>query len=201
MLEERYALLSKLQSNGLRAMAHVLSRKGGDDSTYFDCVIGNRLTFEALKKYADAPEPVVQYIKEQSVSEQCHCKIFPAERSEIAERIAQFHLGIISRRGWPSFLSCMPLLGERMALATSFAIKNTAQEDRSSHTTDKGFLDEFWHCSAPLVLLALYATDQELETACEDQESFIKAMKVPDEIYDATQPARCVLAGRQAHSV
>jgi hypothetical protein len=200
-LSRRYELLQRIQSNGLRAMAYVLARRGGDDSTYFDCVIGNRLTFEALRKYKDAPEPVIDYIESQSLAEQCHCRIFYTQRSELAERIAGFHLRIIAQKNWPSFLACMPLLGERMALTTSFCLKNGPEQDRSSHTTDKGFLDEFWHTTAPLVLLSLYATEEELEQACIDQETFLSTMKVSEGIYDASNPERCTEGGREAHSI
>jgi hypothetical protein len=200
---KRYELLSKIQSNSLRAMALVVARGGGDDSTYFDCVIGNRLTALAMQKYAEAPSEVIEYIHSQALGEQCHCKIFPAENSEIAERIAQFHTRIIESNSWPSFLSCMPLLGERMALATAFCLKNTGLQDRNSHTTDKGFLDEYYHTSQPLNLLALYATEEELEQALRSQEKFLDLMHVPIDIYDATDPGaeRCTLQGRQSHEI
>jgi hypothetical protein len=198
---KRYELLGRIQRNGLLAMATVLSRNGGDDSTYFDCIIGNRLTAEALKRYSDAPHEVLEYITMQMMGEQCHCKVFPAERSEIAERIAGFHLKIIAERNWPSFLACMPLLGERMALTTAFCLRNTPEQNRSSHTTDKGFLDEYWHTSAPLVLLSLFAPEEDLEQACRDQESFLAAVKASHGLYDATSPTRCNLSGREAHAI
>lgn len=197
----RYELLQRIQRNGLLAMAAILARGGGDDSTYFDCIIGNRLTHDALERYVDAPPEVRDYITAQMTGEQCHCKIFSAERSEAAERIASFHLRVIAERNWPSFLACMPLLGERMALTTAFCLRNTPSQDRSSHTTEKGFLDEFWHTSAPLVLLSLFATEGELELACRDQEGFLSLMKVPPSIYDATNPQRCSLAGRGTHAI
>lgn len=182
-------------------MACVLSRGGGDDSSYFDCVIGNRLTALALKKYFDAPHEVVDYIEAQMIGEQCHCRIFEAEKSELAERIAQFHSKIIEQSNWPSFLACMPLLGERMALTTAFCLRNTEGQDRSSHTTDKGFLDEYWHTTAPLVLLSIYASEKDLEQACEDQEKFLQIMHVPEGVYNASEPLKCLLAGRDAHSI
>ena len=182
-------------------MAFVMARNGGDDSTYFDCVIGNKLTALALKKYVDAPCEVIDYIKAQMLAEQCHCKIFESEKSELAEGIARFHASVIEESAWPSFLACMPLLGERMALTTAFCLRNSSEQDRSSHTTDKGFLDEYWHTTAPLVLISLYATDEELEQACKNQERFLERMRVPAEIYDSTEPTRCVLAGREAHSI
>lgn len=197
----RYALISRIQANGLRAMAFNLARNGGDDSSYFDCVIGNRLTSLALKKYTDAPAEVREYISAQMLAEQCHCKIFDPTKSELAERIASFHARIIESRSWPSFLACMPLLGERMALTTAFCLKNTDAQDQSSHTTDKGFLDEYWHTTAPLVLLALFATEGELEAAAADQEGFLGMMHVPEGIYNPAEPERCESRGRQAHSI
>ena len=197
----RYNLLSRIQSNGLRAMACTLARGGGDDSSYFDCVIGNRLTALALKKYVNAPHEVRDYISAQMTGEQCHCRIFNSEKSELAERIASFHSKIIEERNWPSFFACMPLLGERMALTTAFCLRNTERQDQSSHTTDKGFLDEYWHTSAPLVLLTMYATEEELEQAAKDQEGFLKMMRVPDDIYNAAEPVKCVMPGREAHSI
>lgn len=182
-------------------MAFNLAKKGGDDSTYFDCVIGNRLTSAALKKYTDAPHEVREYIAAQMLGEQCHCRVFDPTKSDLAERIASFHSGIIESRNWPSFLACMPLLGERMALTTAFCLKNTERQDQSSHTTDKGFLDEYWHTTAPLVLLALYATEEELETAAADQEGFLRTMRVPAGIYDPAAPGRCEARGRDAHTI
>jgi hypothetical protein len=200
-MNKRYHLLQKIQSNGLRAMACVLARRGGDDSSYFDCVIGNRLTALALQKYTTAPQEVIDYIQVQMAGEQCHCRIFRSDKSEIAERIAQFHSRVIEESNWPSFLACMPLLGERMALTTAFCLKNTELQDRNSHTTDKGFLDEFWHVSSPLVLLSLYASEDDLEEAIAHQENFLKIMHVPEDIYDPSQPMKCHLEGRQAHEV
>ena len=200
--KERYKLLSKIQSNGLRAMACILARHGGDDSTYFDCVIGNRLTALALQKYKDAPQEVIEYIQVQQVGEQCHCKIFNAERSEIAERIALFHSKVIEESNWPSFLACMPLLGERMALTTAFCLKNTELQDRNSHTTDKGFLDEYYHTSQPLILLSLFASEEDLKEALFAQQRFLDLMHVPKGIYDASDwTERCTLQGRAAHEI
>lgn len=84
---KKYELLQQIQRNGLLAMATVLARGGGDDSSYFDCVIGNKLTALALQKYADnAPREVIDYIRTQQVAEQCYCKIFRADKSELAEK-------------------------------------------------------------------------------------------------------------------
>jgi hypothetical protein len=184
-------------------MACILARGGGDDSTYFDCVIGNRLTALALQKYKNAPQEVIDYIHAQAMGEQCHCRIFPADKSDIAERIAQFHSRIIEENNWPSFLACMPLLGERMALTTAFCLKNTELQDRNSHTTDKGFLDEYFHTSQPLILLSLFASEEELEQALVSQQKFLDVMHVPSDIYDASDPwtERCTLQGREAHEI
>lgn len=183
-------------------MAYVIARRGGEDSTYFDCVIGNRLTALALKKYVDAPPEVAEYIRAQMSAEQCHCRVFRTEKSDLAERIAQFHSKIIEEKNWPSFLACMPLLGERMALTTAFCLKNTERQDQSSHTTDKGFLDEYHHTSQPLILLSLFATEADLEEALKSQQFFMDAMRVPKKIYDASDWCEtCRLQGRSAHEV
>jgi hypothetical protein len=184
-------------------MAWNLAKGGGDDSSYFDCVIGNRLTSLALQKYKDtAPLEVVDYIRSQQRAEQCHCRIFRAEKSDLAEKIALFHSKVIEETNWPAFLSCMPLLGERLALTTAFCLKNTELQDRNSHTTDKGFLDEFSHTSFPLVLLSLFATEDELEEALRCQQRFLDLMHVPSDIYDAScWSERCTLAGREAHEI
>ncbi len=93
-------------------------------------------------------------------------------------------------------------LGERMALTTAFCLKNTELQDKNSHTTDKGFLDEFFHVSQPLVLLSLFASEKELEEAIQHQEAFLKIMRVPDDIYDASDwTQRCTLSGREAHEI
>jgi hypothetical protein len=169
----------------------------------FDCVIGNRLTALALQKYQDnAPKEVVDYIRSQQIAEMCHCKIFRADKSELAERIALFHSKVIEENNWPAFLSCMPLLGERMAITTAFCLKNTERQDRNSHTTDKGFLDEFFHASFPLVLLSLFASEEDLEQALRSQQKFLDMMHVPKDIYDATNwSERCTLEGREAHEI
>ena len=73
-----------------------------------------------------------------------------------------------------------------MALTTAFCLKNTELQDRNSHTTDKGFLDEFFHASHPLILLSLFASEEELEQALRSQKRFLDMMHVPKDIYDAT---------------
>jgi len=71
------------------------------------------------------------------------------------------------------------------------------------HTTTKGAVDEFYHTTTPLLLLAYLApTEAELETAIRDQEEFLKLVKVdPKGLYAPTLELHCTEAGREAHNV
>jgi hypothetical protein len=74
--------------------------------------------------------------------------------------------------------------------------------DDDPHTTLKGGIDEFYHATTPLLLLAyLNPSEAELEQAIHDQEEFLKMMHVPNEgMYAPTTEVRCTLEGRDAHN-
>ena len=197
-------LIDQIQSIGLQAMAMVASRshehgESKSNTAYFDCHIGSRITAMAKKEFAGkVPFPIEQYITKHQVAEQCHCVMFkPLVPSDLADRIAGFHEIIIMDHGWVSWLCCMPLLGERTALASAIF----ERKGNDPHATDKGALDEYYHTTYPLVLISLYATEQELEIAIKDMKKFLKILRTNGETYyDATNPYVCHNYGRDAHT-
>jgi hypothetical protein len=212
--ETKSKLLYQINLNGIYAMHRVARRAGNNaggnhNTSYFDCVIGNRITSMALEMFrGKVPDVVYNFIKNHHSHEVCHCCMGPSYTpAEFAERVATFHQKIMREHGIVSYFACMPLLGERIALATAFFGRN----DDDPHTTVTGFLDEFYHCTTPLVLLAsLDPTEEELRKAISDQEEFLKMSGVTEEdrMYprihseeSSTAVEYCTIRGRDAHNV
>jgi hypothetical protein len=206
-------LLYRINLNGIYGMHRtarqiILEGKTGSRNTsYFDCVIGNRITSMALEIFeGKVPETVYSFIKNHHSHEVCHCRMGPSYVPvDFAERVALFHRRIMAEHGIVSYFACMPLLGERMALATAFF----GRSDDDPHTTIVGFLDEFYHCTAPLVLLALLGpTEEQLRQAIKDQEEFMNLCGVieMDKLFPRTHLSEsdleyCTVQGREHHNV
>ena len=205
MSERKLHLLDEVQSIGLQAMAMVALRshehkESKFNTAFFDCHIGSRITSMAKKEFTGkVPFPIEQYIKKHQTAEQCHCVMFKSSvPSDLADKIAGFHEVIIMTHGWVSWLCCMPLLGERIALASAIF----EHRDEDPHSTEKGTLDEYYHSTYPLVLISLYATEEQLEVAIEDMKKFMKMIHGADmTYYDATNPYVCHYYGREAHEL
>jgi hypothetical protein len=212
--ELRSKLIYEINLNGIYAMHRVARRAGKNaggnhNTSYFDCVIGNRITSMALEIFEDqVPTIVYDFIINHHSHEVCHCCMGPSYTpSEFADKIASFHQKIMKEHGIVSYFACMPLLGERIALATAFFGRN---ED-DPHTTVTGFLDEFYHCTTPLILLAsLDPTEEHLRLAISDQEEFLRMSGVTDEdrTFPRTRSNRssyrmeyCTVRGRDEHNV
>ena len=202
--ERRLELLLRIHENGMRAMLGVTKHDDWKDrphnTSYFDCVIGARLARMAYDRYRDAPEPVRNFLRLHHVHELCHCTM---ERRPVpqplADRISTFLEKVINEHGLVAYLACAPLTAERSA----FGVAMVGRFDDDPHTTTKGGIDEFYHTTTPLLLLAYLApSEAELEQAVADQEAFLALMKVPvSGIYAPSLEVRCTLAGREAHNV
>ncbi len=202
--ERQYRLLLRIHENGMRAMLGVTHhpdwRTKPHVTSYFDCVIGARVARMAYDRYPDAPEPVRQFLRLHHLHEICHCTM---ERNpvpaHIADRISEFILRILKEHGLVSYLAVAQLTAERSA----FGLALFGQFADDPHTTTKGAIDEFYHTTTPLLLLAYLApTEAELEQALRDQEEFLKLVKVdPKGLYAPTVEKYCTEAGRDAHNV
>lgn len=202
--ERQYQLLLRIHENGMRAMLGVTHHPDWKNrphvTSYFDCIIGARVARMAYDRFPDAPEPVRQFLRLHHMHEICHCTM---ERNpvpaHIAERIAEFILRILKEHGLVSYLAVSQLTAERSA----FGLALFGQFPDDPHTTTKGAVDEFYHTTTPLLLLAYLApTEAELEQAIRDQEEFLKLVKVePKALYAPTLEQHCTLAGREAHNV
>jgi hypothetical protein len=204
MDDRKYHLLLRIHENGMRAMLGVTKhpdwRNKPHVTSYFDCIIGARVARMAYDRYPDAPEPVRAFLRLHHMHEVCHCTM---ERNpvpaKIADRIADFLIGVMKEHGLVAYLSCAQLTAERSA----FGLALFGQFPDDPHTTTKGGIDEFYHTTTPLLLLAyLNPSEEELLQAIHDQEAFLKLVKVPSEgLYAPTLEMRCTLAGREAHFV
>jgi hypothetical protein len=204
MSERQYELLLRIHENGMRAMLGVTKhpdwRSKPHVTSYFDCIIGARVARMAYDRYPDAPAPVRAFLRLHHMHEVCHCTM---ERNpvpaKIADRISAFLIGILKEHGLVSYLATAQLTAERSA----FGLALFGQFPDDPHTTTKGGIDEFYHTTTPLLLLAyLNPTEAELEQAIQDQEDFLKLVKVPaGGIYAPTMEMRCTLPGREAHFV
>lgn len=202
--ERQYRLLLRIHENGMRAMLGVTHhpdwRNRPHVTSYFDCIIGARVARMAYDRFPDAPEPVRQFLRLHHMHEICHCTM---ERNpvpaHIADRIAEFILKILKEHGLVSYLAVSQLTAERSAFG--LALFGHFADD--PHTTTKGAVDEFYHTTTPLLLLAyLNPSEAELEQAIRDQEEFLKLVKVdPKGLYAPTVELRCTEAGREAHNV
>jgi len=202
--ERQYALMLRIHENGMRAMLGVTKhpdwRNKPHVTSYFDCVIGARVARMAYDQYPDAPEPVRQFLRLHHMHEICHCTM---ERNpvpaHIADRIAEFIMRILKEHGLISYLAVAQLTAERSAFG--LAVFGQFQDD--PHTTTKGAVDEFYHTTTPLLLLAyLNPTEAELELAIRDQLEFLKLVKVDlKDLYAPTIEKRCTEPGREAHFV
>jgi len=200
--EERARLVTRIHRNGLRALHHSIQHHRAQpnapaNTSYFDCVIGSRLSMLALQLVPESAPPAVHdFLVRHHQHEMCHCAMATSKvPAELADRIAAFHERVLRESGWAAYLACMPLTGERMALGTAFALRN----DDDPHTTVKGFLDEFHHTSYPLLLLGLFASPDELRRAAEAQEKFLGVLGIAETIYEPTGERVCTAVGREAH--
>ena len=204
MEDRKYHLLLRIHENGMRAMLGVTKHPDWKNkphvTSYFDCIIGARVARMAYDRFPDAPPPVRAFLRLHHIHEICHCTM---ERNpvpaKIADRIADFLIGIMKEHGLVSYLACSQLTAERSA----FGLALFGQFPDDPHTTTKGAIDEFYHTTTPLLLLAyLNPTDEELLQAIHDQEEFLKLVKVPVEgMYAPTVELRCTAPGRDAHAV
>jgi hypothetical protein len=204
MTDRKYMLMLRIHENGMRAMLGVTKHPDWKTkphvTSYFDCIIGARVARMAYDRFPDAPPPVRAFLRLHHVHEVCHCTM---ERNpvpaKIADRIADFLIGIMRDHGLVSYLACSQLTAERSA----FGLALFGQFPDDPHTTTKGAIDEFYHITTPLLLLAyLNPSDDELLQAIHDQEEFLKMVKVPsDGMYAPTTEVRCTAPGREAHFV
>ena len=202
--ERRLQLLLRIHENGLRAFLGVTKHEDWKsrphNTSYFDCVIGARLARLAYERFRDVPEPVRNFLRLHHVHELCHCTM---ERRPVpqplADRISEFIERVLLEHGLVAYLACAPLTAERSA----FGVAMFGRFDDDPHTTTKGALDEFYHTTTPLLLLAyLSPSEEELEQAIRDQEDLLQIFKVPvTGLYAPSLEARCTLAGRDAHNV
>ncbi|MCI4339856.1 MAG: hypothetical protein L3J73_01120 [Thermoplasmata archaeon] len=204
MDDRTYHLLLRIHENGMRAMLGVTKhpdwRNKPHVTSYFDCIIGARVARMAYDRYPDAPEPVRAFLRLHHMHEVCHCTM---ERNpvpaKIADRIADFLIRVMKEDGLVAYLACAQLTAERSA----FGLALFGQFPDDPHTTTKGGIDEFYHTTTPLLLLAyLNPSEEVLLRAIHDQEEFLKLVKVPVEgLYAPTLEMRCTVAGREAHFV
>jgi hypothetical protein len=203
--KKKFELLQRIHLNGIHAM-HRSAAAPHDPSSphntaYWDCVIGCRLSSKALELFeGKVPEPVGEFLRQHFSHESCHCCMGPSHvPSELAERVSRFHESIINEHGIISYLACMPLMGERMALATSMF--HHYPDD--PHATIVGGLDEFYHASTPLLLLAYMDPPiEKLELAIEDQEKFMTILGVTenDKMYPRVDGTLCTVKNWEAHN-
>jgi hypothetical protein len=204
MDDRKYFLMLRIHENGMRAMLGVTKhpdwRNKPHVTSYFDCIIGARVARMAYDRYPDAPPPVRAFLRLHHIHEVCHCTM---ERNpvpaKIADRIAEFLIGVMRDHGLVSYLACAQLTAERSA----FGLALFGQFADDPHTTTKGAIDEFYHTTTPLLLLAyLNPSEEELLQAIRDQEEFLKMVKVPtDGLYAPTVEVKCTAPGRDAHMV
>lgn len=202
--ERKLELLLRIHENGMRAMLGVTKhddwKSRPHNTSYFDCIIGARLARMAYDRFTDAPEPVRNFLRLHHVHELCHCTM---ERRPVAQPLADRISGllekILNEHGLVAYLACAPLTAERSA----FGVALFGQFNDDPHTTTKGGLDEFYHTTTPLLLLAYLApSEEELEQALRDQGEVLQLMKVPSTgLYAPSLEVRCTLAGREAHNV
>jgi hypothetical protein len=179
-MSDKITLLKKIHENGLRAIkisinSLIENPNRPHNTAALDCVLGSRLTTLALKQLGDdLPAEIKKWFFNQQIDELKHCHSMPNKEYNImAEKIGAYHEKVLREDGWVSFLVTMPLTGERMSLGTAF--QGRFSDD--PHTIPEYFVDEVNHITWPLILLALYATDEQLEKALIRQEEFIKIVE------------------------
>lgn len=199
--ERKYELIMRIHENGMRAMLGVTKQPDWKSkphpTAYFDCKIGARVSRLAYDLFPDAPAPVKQFLRLHHMHELCHCTM---ERHplpvQLADRISDFVERVIREHGLVAYFAVAQLGGERSALGVTLF----GRFDDDPHTTVKGGLDEFYHATTPLLLLAyMNPSEAELETAIHDQEEFLKMMHVSPGIYAPTMEVRCTEPGREVH--
>ena len=201
MDDRQFELLLRIHENGMRAMLGVTKHPDWKSkphvTSYFDCIIGARVARMAYDHFPDAPPPVRAFLRLHHMHEVCHCTM---ERNpvpaKIADRISEFLIRILKEHGLVAYLACSQLTAERSAFGLAFF----GQFPDDPHTTTKGGIDEFYHTTTPLLLLAyLNPSEDELQQAIRDQEAFLKLVKVETEgLYAPTLDLKCTRAGRDA---
>jgi len=201
--DQKFDLLYKIHLNGIHAMHRVARDADRPHNTaYWDCVIGCRVSSMALEFFKDrVPDRIYNFLEVHFTHEACHCCMGPSiVPAEIADRISNFHQQLIREHGIVSYLACMPLMGERMALAGS--LFHHFKDD--PHATVVGGLDEFYHTSTPLLLLSyLNPTVEELQLALDDQERYMRqfGVKEEDRKYPRIDGTLCTVKGTEEHNI
>jgi hypothetical protein len=173
----QYEILVRIHMNGVAAM-QVVANSGTSHShntSYFDLKIGMATTKMALELYkGKVPRLVEQFLQEHYEQETYHATMFELKKDELADNIGNYHQRILKNHGLISYLACMPLLGERMALAEAFYFHYSDDP----HAAKDGFWQEFVHSSTPLILISMLEPSlEELEQALHDQTEFLELVK------------------------
>lgn len=210
MLDGRRAeLVDRILRNGI-AIMHRIARMDydparGANTSAWDCRIGGKTTTLALRLFGDkVPSSVKQHMEAHHRQENCHCLmgIGLDMPKDLADRIAAFHARVLEENGMLSYLACMPLGGERAALAQ--AVYHPRETD--PHSTLQGSLSEVWHQSLALLDLAAIAEAEpveRLERAVKDQEDLARMLGCEEQDWRliGADGEVCTAPGREAHQV
>jgi hypothetical protein len=206
---EKSILVDRIIRNGI-AIMHRIARMDydpvrGANTSAWDCRIGGKTTTLALRLFGHTvPSDVKRHMEAHHRQENCHCLmgIGLDMPKELAERIAAFHERVLRENGMLSYLACMPLGGERAALAQ--AIYHPRKTD--PHSTLQGSLSEVWHQSLALldlVEIAELEPVEKLETAVRHQEELARMLgcEPEDWILISADGEVCTKPGREAHQI
>lgn len=203
----KLTIILRIVRNGI-AIMHRFARMSSDpgrphNTSAWDCAIGLRNTSTALKLYGDkVPRFVRETLEVHMRQEKCHCCFRTRTIAEdLAIKISEFHDRVLREHGLLSYLACMPLGGERAALAE--AIFYRYPDD--PHATVQGTLAEVYHQSLALVdliLLAESASEEELRRAEADQRLLMAMLGVTEEDYTLFgADEECTRPTMEAHNV
>ena len=204
--DEKLEVVHQIIRNGI-AIMHRISRLPSEhphNTSAWDCAIGLRNTTTALELYGKTvPEFVRNTLEIHLRQEKCHCCFkTKAMTEELAVKISDFHDRVLREHGLLSYLACMPLGGERAALAE--AVFFHYPDD--PHASLQGALSEVYHQTLAvidLMILAEYNTLEKLKQAETDQREVMKMLRVEerDFLLLGADGDTCTKPTMEAHNV
>jgi hypothetical protein len=173
--------LWKIYWNGIEFMYGLAPRVAqmGADSPHSnsngDMAFHKLVTSKIYAKYKGKVHPLVeQFLLLQDTQEKHHGEMYNGDekrQEEFSRRALELNLKYEEKYGLAAYFAVQNIIGERIPLLHG-ALKHYPDD---AHETPTGFVDEYFHTSAPILLIPLITDD--LDLVLKAQKEYLEEVK------------------------